>query len=182
MTHFAQALVWAHNEPRYNGIKTNTKGVVFLATPHRGSKKADYGKILVNVATGVMNRPRSGLIRALKANSGTFEELTSEFKFQASSYQIVSFYELKSMSMVSRPVGELKKHSVICSGTDLSQIVERHSVLLEVNNEIQQSVDSNQSKICKFDSRHDQTYQKLVKRLKRISKHENILLQDTEGM
>ena len=86
------------------------------------------------------------------------------------------------MSFFSRPVSRLKKHFVICSGIDPSQIVEKHSALLEVNDEDQQPVDSNHSEICKFDSQQDQTYQKLVKRLKRMLEHGNIILQDAEGM
>ena len=96
-----QALVWAHREPQYQKIKDHTLGVVFFGTPHRGSDKANYGKILANVATGVIHKPKSKLISALQSNSETLMRLTSEFKFAAPDLEILTFYELKPMSVFS---------------------------------------------------------------------------------
>jgi len=96
-----EALIWAHTEPQYAPIKACTIGVIFFATPHRGSGKADYGMVLTNVATAVMNKPKSKLINALQSNSDTLMALTSEFRFQTSNYQIVTFYEMKPMSIFS---------------------------------------------------------------------------------
>lgn len=92
-----QALVWAHREPRYRTIKNYTIGVVFFGTPHQGSDKANYGKILANVATGVMHKPKSRLINALKSNSEVLMRLTSEFKFDTPDMEIMTFYETKPM-------------------------------------------------------------------------------------
>ena len=96
-----QALVWAHREPRYQNIRDHTLGIVFFGTPHRGSDKASYGKILANVATGVIHKPRSKLINALQSNSDTLMKLTSEFKFEAPNMEILTFYETKSMGIFS---------------------------------------------------------------------------------
>lgn len=78
-------------------MKDRTAGIIFFGTPHRGSEKATYGKILADVATGVMRKPSSRLVKALTANSDELEELSSAFRFQALNYQLVSFYELKPM-------------------------------------------------------------------------------------
>ena len=94
-----QALVWAHREPRYKTVKDHTIGVVFFGTPHRGSDKANYGKTLANVATGVMHKPQSKLISALQSNSETLIRLTSEFKFEAPNMEIMTFYETQPMSI-----------------------------------------------------------------------------------
>lgn len=124
--------------------------MVFFGTPHRGSDKASYGRILANVATGVMHRPKSKLIDALQSNSETLMRLSSEFKYPASKIQIATFYEMKPTKPFSGP------------------IVEKHSALLEVSGEDQQPVDANHSDMCKFGSRAHEVYKKVVKRLTRM--------------
>ena len=96
-----QALVWAHREPQYKGIKDHTLGLVFFGTPHRGSDRASYGKILANIVTGVMHKPKSKLINALQSNSEELMKLTSEFKFEAPNMKIVTFYETKPIGIFS---------------------------------------------------------------------------------
>lgn len=77
---------------------------MFFGTPHRGSDKANYGRILANVATGVMHKPKSRLIDALQSNSETLMKLTSEFKFEAPNMEIITFYETRPMGIFSRLV------------------------------------------------------------------------------
>ena len=96
-----QALVWAHRDPRYKLIKDHTLGIVFFGTPHQGSGKANYGKILANVAAGVMHKPKSRLVHALQSNSDTLMKLTSEFKYEADNIKIMTFYETKPMGILS---------------------------------------------------------------------------------
>lgn len=62
---------------------------------------ANYGKILANVATGVMHKPKSKLISALQSNSETLMRLTSEFKFEAPNMEIMTFYETKPIGIFS---------------------------------------------------------------------------------
>jgi hypothetical protein len=88
----------------YKSINEHTIGIVFLGTPHRGSEKASYGKILANIATTMMNKPTPRLISALQVNSGSLMRLTSDFKFQLPNYHVVSFYETRPMKIFSTPV------------------------------------------------------------------------------
>jgi hypothetical protein len=60
-----QALLQARLEPRYRSICDVTLGIIFFGTPHRGSKKAVYGKVLANIAQTVARHPSSGLLKAL---------------------------------------------------------------------------------------------------------------------
>ncbi|CAD6592657.1 MAG: hypothetical protein ASARMPRED_006495 [Alectoria sarmentosa] len=153
-----QALVWAHREPQYQTIRDHTLGIVFFGTPHRGSDKANYGKILANVATGVMHKSKSKLISALQSNSETLMRLTSEFKFEAPNMEIMTFYETKPMGIFS------------------GLIVEKQSALLELSHEDSQPVDANHSDMCKVYTRNDDTYNKLVKRVNRMLKGKDKLL------
>jgi hypothetical protein len=72
-------------------------GILFFGTPHRGSDKATYGKVLATVAQKLSHRPSPRLIKALETNSDVLLRLTSDFKFQLPRYGIVSFYEQRPM-------------------------------------------------------------------------------------
>jgi hypothetical protein len=94
-------LLQARLEPRYKSICEDTLGILFFGTPHRGSEKAVYGKILANVAQTMTHRPSSRLVSALRTNSDVLLRLTSDFRFQLPRYQIVSFYEQQPMKVFS---------------------------------------------------------------------------------
>jgi len=145
-----QALFQASIEPLYLDIHESTAGIVFLGTPHRGSDKAAYGKVLATLATAVLHKPAPQLVNALQANSDALMRLTTDFRFQLPRYQVYSFYETKPMKMLS------------------SLVVEKHSALLEIDGEEQIPVDANHEEMCKFTAREDEVYEKLFKRIRRI--------------
>ena len=74
---------------------------MFLGTPHRGSEKAAYGKVLATLATTVLNKPSPRLINALQVNSEALMRLTTDFRFQLPDYKVYSFYEMKPMKLLS---------------------------------------------------------------------------------
>ena len=47
---YTQALLQTQLELRYKSIQNITLGILFFGTPHRGSDKAMYGKVLATVA------------------------------------------------------------------------------------------------------------------------------------
>jgi hypothetical protein len=94
-----QALLQARLEPRYKSIQDATLGIFFFGTPHRGSDKATYSKILATVAQKLIHRPPPRLVKALETNSDVLLRLTSDFKFQLPQYRIVSFYEQLPMGL-----------------------------------------------------------------------------------
>jgi len=145
-----QALFQAKIEPQYQAISEATVGIIFLGTPHRGSEKAAYGKVLAEVATKVMHNPSPALVNALQANSEALMRLTTDFRFQLPKYRICSFYEMKPMGIFS------------------SLIVEKHSALLDIPGEDQIPVDANHKEICKFAHRNDAVYEKLFRRVRRM--------------
>ncbi|KAL8949253.1 MAG: hypothetical protein Q9222_004627 [Ikaeria aurantiellina] len=143
-----QALAWARVESRYQQIKDHTLGIVFFGTPHRGSDFANYGQILAKVVNGVMRHPDSTLVKALQTNSNELLRLASEFRFLVPKYQILTLYETKPTK-------------------GSSCIVEKHSALLDTVEEDSQPVNADHNLMCKFGSRDDNTYRKLVARLNR---------------
>ena len=96
-----QSLLQATIEPRYNIISESTFGIMFLGTPHRGTDKTSYGKILATVATASLNKPSPRLVNALQVNSEALLRLTTDFRLQVPKYQVYSFYEMKPMKMLS---------------------------------------------------------------------------------
>ncbi|KAN0070689.1 hypothetical protein V8E54_011558 [Elaphomyces granulatus] len=147
-----QALFQAKIEPQYQVISRATVGIIFLGTPHRGSEKASYGKVLAKVATTVMHKPAPALVNALRVNSDALMRLTTDFRFQLPQYQVCSFYEMKPIRIFS------------------SLIVEKHSSLLDIPGEDQIPVDANHEEICKFAHPDDAVYEKLFKRVRRMLK------------
>ena len=125
-----------------------------MGTPHRGSTKASYGRVLATLATAVLNKPSPRLINALQVNSETLMRLTTDFRFQVPNYQVYSFYEMKPMKMLS------------------TLVVEKHSALLDIGGEEQIPVDSNHEEMCKFMEREDDVYEKLFKRIRRMIKNQ----------
>ena len=92
----------AHSEKRYQNILRKTVGIVFLGTPHGGSRSGDYDRVLQSVAMAVLGRS-TPFFNALKENKDYFLQLTSDFVHQSPTYQIVSVYEL----MPSNPCVDL---------------------------------------------------------------------------
>ena len=72
-----------------------------MGTPHRGSDKATYGKVLANVAQFVCHRPPQRLLTALQTNSDVLYRLTTDFRFQLPDYEVCSFYEQRPMTGLS---------------------------------------------------------------------------------
>jgi hypothetical protein len=165
-----KALFQASVEDRYRSINELTVGIIFLGTPHRGSEKASYGRVLANVATAMMNKPTSRLVSTLQSNSDSLMRLTSDFKSQLPNYQVASFYETKPMKWFSTPVSLASHFDLDEVNTVMTQIVEKCSALLEVHGEDQIPVDANHRDMCKFGARDDPVYEKVFKRIIRMLK------------
>ena len=107
-----QALVLAKNETKYGSISNHTKGIFFFATPHKGSDFANYGSVLAELATRLINKPTPQLLNALKSNSKTLSDLTKQFIDLAPNFQIATFYELQPMSL-SRSLVSVYRESCV---------------------------------------------------------------------
>lgn len=159
-----QALLQARLESRYQAIKDATRGLIFLGTPHRGSDKAPYGKVLANVAQSISRGPSPRLLTALKTNSDLLLRLTTDFRFQLPDYEVCSFYEQRPKRWLS------------------SLVVEKHSALLETNDEEQIPVDANHSAMCKFETDDDPTFEKVYKRVSRMRDNPRRVVIEQSGM
>lgn len=109
----------------------------------------------------------------------------SDFRHQANSYAIVSFYEVLTISPLSTVVScrvlfssNLGNAKATCMHT--SQIVNEGSATMNLAHEEIIPVSANHINICKFESPNDPTFELVYMRINRIlRKHVSVVLPNT---
>jgi hypothetical protein len=66
--------------------------------------------------------------------------------------------------------------------TDRNQIVEKHSALLEVDQEERIPIDADHSMMCKFEADSDGIFEKVYKRIKRMRREARSRATDQAGL
>ncbi|KAK1762400.1 hypothetical protein QBC33DRAFT_623724 [Phialemonium atrogriseum] len=89
-----QALVNAHNNPKYTSIKNATRGLAFFATPHDGGewKRVTMGKLTANIAISAGFQKGDNLVEVLHKGSIFTDVLKEHWRHQLLEYDIVSFW------------------------------------------------------------------------------------------
>lgn len=94
-----QALIDAARQgSRHSWLLNATIGIVFLATPHQGSKIANKGLFVAKIAkyTGIV-KPNNETLRSLKRNSGELFDKAEQFRTICGGMKICSFFETLTM-------------------------------------------------------------------------------------
>lgn len=89
-----QALINAHNNPKYTPIKDATTGLAFFATPHHGGDGmvVSLGGVVAKIATTVGFQKGDDVLETLKKGS-IFSNIIQElWRNQLLKYDIVSFW------------------------------------------------------------------------------------------
>lgn len=79
---------------RLKGIAPATYGVVFLGTPHRGSKSASLGKLAYHITELVTRRPNIKLLQGLEKHSEILDRIGHSFNQTVSKHE-VSIYSFR---------------------------------------------------------------------------------------
>ncbi|KAK4655284.1 hypothetical protein QC762_301160 [Podospora pseudocomata] len=89
-----QALINAHNNPKFTEIKDVTTGLAFFATPHNGGdwKLVSLGSLVARVATATGFQPGDDVMEVLREGSLFSDILTEMWQHQLMKYDIISFW------------------------------------------------------------------------------------------
>ncbi|PKK49215.1 hypothetical protein CI102_4806 [Trichoderma harzianum] len=144
---FKQVVIRGHEQDSFYGpLIEKIRGVVFLATPHRGSDLAYWDSIgtqIVRAATLGM-ATNSKIVKDLKVDSEMLKRISDSFAYRGAAFKIRSFYETEFMSGLN------------CC------VVDKDSARLGWSNELDIASPANHSGICKFSSREDPRYETVV--------------------
>ncbi|MCJ1279947.1 Kinesin light chain 3 [Puttea exsequens] len=109
-----QALLQARLEPQYHSIRDSTFGLIFLGTPHRGSDKATYGKVLANIAQFATYRPPPHLLTTLQTNSDVLLRFYEQFPMKGFSSLTVEKHSALLETNHEEQMSVDADHSMIC--------------------------------------------------------------------
>ncbi|KAH8910260.1 hypothetical protein BR93DRAFT_470807 [Coniochaeta sp. PMI_546] len=89
-----QALINAHNNPKYTPIKAATSGLAFFATPHDSEdwKLVSLGTMAAKIATTAGFQKGDDVMKVLKCGSMFADILQEHWRHQLLDYDIVSFW------------------------------------------------------------------------------------------
>jgi hypothetical protein len=81
-------------------IYKSTYGIIFLGTPHRGSKYVPWGILANNLAAVCLRKPNQRMLRDMEVNSSMLDVIADAFSnmIKKNEIKIHSFYEEKGMS------------------------------------------------------------------------------------
>ncbi|KAM5344762.1 hypothetical protein ACJ41O_010624 [Fusarium nematophilum] len=129
---FKQGMIRAFERERYTALLRKTIGVMFLATPHRGSAYANWARILARILKYAGRRMKTQLSKDLEPKSRVLEQISRSFVERTEAMTIVSFYETSKLDYAS------------------AVIVEKESACLGLRNETLIPLNGNHRTICKY--------------------------------
>jgi hypothetical protein len=99
-----QALINAHNNPKYTPIKDATTGLAFFATPHHGGdwKLVSLGGVAAKIARAVGFQKGDDVVETLNGGSIFSDIMQEHWRHQLLNYDIISFWgALDSVSLIA---------------------------------------------------------------------------------
>lgn len=86
-----KAYILGKHDSKYAHLIKRTHGMVFLATPHRGSQ---YAKILNNIlSTAPLGAPPKAYVADLDAHATAIQDINEQFRSSCEDLALVSFFE-----------------------------------------------------------------------------------------
>jgi hypothetical protein len=141
----------------YTNIVENSKALVFLGTPHRGSGLAELLSNLLSVMFS-----RKIFVDQLRINSEMIQEINDAFQDRSQHFHLISYYE--SNAMHSGLV-----HSFISTKSNFQVIVPKSFAILGVPGEKVSALNGNHQEISKFRSKDDDNYIRVAGNLSKLA-------------
>ncbi|KAF2476890.1 uncharacterized protein BDR25DRAFT_41992 [Lindgomyces ingoldianus] len=138
-----KALVLAHERSeRYHTISSDTFGVMFMGTPHRGSDLAFWGKLFGTIADVLtLGSVRTQLLQDLQPKSLCLGSICSQFVERGQSLRIFTIYERQKMKGLP------------------NLVVDEHSALMNLPNEVAVPIEADHRGMCRFSNQKSEKYQ-----------------------
>lgn len=115
------------------------KGIIFLATPHRGS---DSASLLRNILRAAIPYGPKPFLSDLTKNSRTLKPINFQFGLCSKDLKLISFYETEKTKI----------------GFSSRLIVNKDSAILGYTNEKREPLKATHRSICKFDFPSDPNF------------------------
>lgn len=98
-----KALILAHenlSNTYYKDVVDNTKAIIFLGVPHKGSNSAWWANFAANAlkAASIGRTTNTAFVAALRKNSNTLINISKQFVHRAKDLKIYTFYETQRLS------------------------------------------------------------------------------------
>lgn len=150
----------------YPGILDSISGVVFMGTPHRGSRSATQAQHLANIINVVTlgSGVRKELLKTLETSSRELETISRHATQLLKNFTIISFYERKPLIGSSLVSLGCNSSTTMCGRNGIlrfsgdAQIVEPFSAILELPNERAIPINADHRQIAKVSPRNEQRY------------------------
>ncbi|QBZ55224.1 hypothetical protein PoMZ_00119 [Pyricularia oryzae] len=142
-----KAYTLGRHDDRYADLVARVRGILFLATPHRGSQ---YAKTLNNILAATPTGTTKAYVSGLDINSETIQDINEGFRQHCEGLLLCSFFETLKTSL----------------GLTKAMIVEKSSAVLGFPLETSAGMDADHHTICKFRDRSDPNFRKVKSILK----------------
>lgn len=147
-----------------------------MGTPHRGSDAVRWPQLLADIlcvglfaGTGFAGGPRKDLLQDLERNSATLKSISTEFRNQAKNIKIFSCIEQHSTPPLSKLVVLIKSPYRLFNISNLKQIVDRHTGVLDFPDEAIIPMDGcDHRTLCRFSSKEDPNYRVICSRMRQL--------------
>ncbi|EWZ36204.1 hypothetical protein FOZG_11945 [Fusarium oxysporum Fo47] len=156
-----KALIFAHDRQQiYNTVAESKVGIIFLATPHRGSGLAGPGQLASKLLRTFGISANTKLVKSLRQKSESLWDISCQFVDRAAEIYIKTFYETNSLSFMS------------------SLVVDKDSaVLFHPNETALPMLNTNHHTISRFSHRECQNYTLMRAALQDL--HSKLILRDS---
>ncbi|KAL2835613.1 hypothetical protein BJY01DRAFT_258990 [Aspergillus pseudoustus] len=147
-------------------IYVSTYGILFLGTPHNGSEVAKWGLLLQNICAAVLPKKfmesSPQLVKALKTNNETLQNINSLFTDMIPRFHIYFFHETLSTDV--KGTREL--------------IVDESSAAPYADGVERMGIEADHSHMCKFDDENAPGYETVAEALLRYSRDAPATIQE----
>ncbi|KAL3454986.1 hypothetical protein BJX64DRAFT_295489 [Aspergillus heterothallicus] len=147
-------------------IYVSTYGILFLGTPHNGSEVAKWGLLLQNICSAVLPKKfmesSPQLVKALKTNNETLQNINSLFTDMIPRFHIYFFHETLSTDV--KGTREL--------------IVDETSAAPYADGVERMGIEADHSHMCKFDDENAPGYETVAEALLRYSRDAPATIQE----